>query len=118
MGVLGAGMYAALHRVNQRIESGAGKIEGAFDAPPASSFVSGSSQSLVPWGTLSREGRRHVSTFVSREAIEEVMGEIAIDPVRVYVGLDSAETEEERVALALREISRLPLRCPVYTSTS
>ena len=34
------------------------------------------------------------------------MGEDAIDVIRVYVGLESAPTEEERVALAMRELER------------
>ena len=34
------------------------------------------------------------------------MGEPAIDPVRVFVGLDSAPTEEERVQLAIAELER------------
>jgi uncharacterized membrane protein len=106
MGALGAGMLAALHRVNQKIEGGAGKIEGAFDLPPTSGFVSGSPESLVPWESLSREGRRHVSTFVTRDDIEAVIGEPAIDPIRVYVGLDSAPTEEERIDLAIHEMER------------
>ena len=92
--------------MNQKIETGAGKIEGAFESAPASRFVSGSAESLVPWETLSREGRRHVSTYVTREQIEDVMGEPAIDPIRVYVGLDSAPTEEERIDLAVREMDR------------
>jgi uncharacterized membrane protein len=106
MGTISAATLVALHRVNQKIEEGAGRIEGAFESPPASSFVSGSAESHVPWETLSREGRRHVSTYVTSETIEDVMSEPAIDPIRVYVGLDSALSEEERIDLALREMER------------
>ena len=38
--------------------------------------------------------------------ISQVMGEPAIEAIRVYVGLESADTEAERVALALRELDR------------
>jgi len=103
---LGGVLYTQLHRINSRIEEGAGKIEGAFENPPASSLVSGSAASHVAWETLSREGRRHVSTAVPRESISVVMGESAMEPIRVYVGLDSAPTEEERIALAARELER------------
>jgi uncharacterized membrane protein len=106
LGMVGAALYAQLQRVNRGIEEGTSKIEGAFDVPPESSDVSGSSASLVSWETLGREGRRHVSTYLRKEWIEQVMGEPAIAPVRVFVGLDSAPTEEERVELAINELER------------
>ncbi len=106
LGALGALLYVQLARVNQKIESGAGVVEEAFDDPPKSPLVSGSAESHVSWETLSREGRRHVSTFVRKQWIENVMHEPAIDPIRVYVGLDSAPTEEERVQLAIAELER------------
>ena len=107
VGVLGSLAYAGLDRVYQDVEAGTGKIEPAFNKPPESPFVSGSAQSNVPWRTLGREGRRHVLTVLPREAIEETMGSPAVaDPIRVFVGLESARTEIERVALALKELER------------
>ncbi|MGD9893251.1 MAG: alpha/beta-hydrolase family protein [Dehalococcoidia bacterium] len=106
LGLLTAGVGVVLHRVNTRIEEGAGTIEPANTDPPESEFVSGGPGSLVSWATLSREGRRHVKTYVRREWIEEIMQEPSVDPIRVYVGLDSAPTEEERVRLAIAELQR------------
>jgi uncharacterized membrane protein len=106
LGLIGAGLTAGLHRVNVRIEEGAGKIEQAFGEAPASRFVSGGPGSLVSWETLSREGRRHVVTYVRSEWIADVMGEPAMEPIRVYVGLDSAPTQEDRVRLAIAELER------------
>jgi uncharacterized membrane protein len=106
LGLLGTGVALGLHRVNTRIEEGAGKLEPANAEPPTSPHVSGGPDSLVSWETLSREGRRHVKTAVPREQIEEVMQEPAVDPIRVYVGLDSAPTEAERVRLAIAELQR------------
>jgi uncharacterized membrane protein len=61
----------------------------------------------VAWETLSRQGRRNVATVLSSEAIEAVMGEpAAAEPIRVFVGLESAPTEAERVALAVEELRR------------
>src|SRR5262249_37035722 len=87
-------------------EEGAGKIEPANQDPPDSRYVSGGIDSLVSWETLSREGRRHVKAYVHREWIEEGMQESAIDPIREYVGLDSAPPEEERGRLAIAELER------------
>jgi uncharacterized membrane protein len=59
----------------------------------------------VAWETLSRQGRRNVATAVRPEQIEKVMGEpAAAEPIRVFVGLESAPTEAERVALAMAEL--------------
>jgi hypothetical protein len=106
LGALGAVLYYQWYRVTSHIESGTGKIEAAFDLLPQSPNVSGSSESLVPWDTLGREGRRHVFTVLPKAWIEQIMGEPAIDPIRVFVGLDSASTEEERVNLAIEEMRR------------
>jgi uncharacterized membrane protein len=107
LSVIAGGIYALLRRVDHRIERGAEGIEEGFDVAPTSSFVSGGPDSLVPWETLSRQGRRNVSTVLAREMIEQVMGEPAVaDPIRVFVGLESAPTERERVELAMKELER------------
>jgi uncharacterized membrane protein len=106
LGLLGAAIAAMYHRANLRIEAGMRKIEPAVSDAPAVSCVSGGTGSLVPWDTLGREGRRHVATYMHHTWIEQVMQEPAIDPIRAYVGLDSAPTEADRVALAIAELHR------------
>jgi uncharacterized membrane protein len=107
VGALGGLAYAGLDRVYQDVEAGTGKIEPAFNNLPESFYVSGSAQSLVSWRTMGREGRRHVLTVLPREAIESVMGAPAVaDPIRVFVGLESARTELDRVDLAMKELER------------
>ncbi|MBN2169646.1 MAG: alpha/beta-hydrolase family protein, partial [Actinobacteria bacterium] len=92
----------------RRIEEVASRIEPAFNEPPDTSLVSGGPGSLVPWETLSVQGRRYVSTYLRTEWIDRVMnrpGE-SIQPIRVFAALDGAGTDEERVELALRELDR------------
>jgi len=102
LGALGALAYAGLDKVHQTVEGGTGKIEPAFDKPPESPFVSGGPGSAVDWQSMGREGRRHVITVLPREWISSVMGQPAVaDPIRIFVGLDSARTEMERVSLAI-----------------
>ena len=61
----------------------------------------------MPFDTLSREGRRFVNMVLTREEIEDVMGEPAVaDPIRVFVGLDSAAEVEDRVDLVMDELVR------------
>jgi len=108
LGALGAVAYAGLDRVYQDIEAGTGKIEPSFKNPPDSPYVSGGSESLVSWRSMGREGRRHVLTVLSRQDIESVMGTPAVaDPIRVFVGLESAHSEQERIQLAMDELHRM-----------
>jgi uncharacterized membrane protein len=107
LSVLGGGLSRLLRRVNTRIEQSAERIEEAYEVPPASATVSGGPGSLVSWDSLSRQGRRNVSTAIGGAAIEAVMGEPAVaEPIRVFVGLQSALTEQERVDLAMAELER------------
>jgi hypothetical protein len=107
LSVLGGGLYGLMRRVDHRIERGAEQIEVAYGAPPTSPLVSGGPGSGVAWDTLSRQGRRNVANVVTGDQIEQVMGEPPLaEPIRVFVGLESAPTETERVALAIAELRR------------
>jgi uncharacterized membrane protein len=100
-------IYELIRWVDHRAEHMADAVEGAFATAPSSSMVSGGAGSLVSWDSLSREGRRNVSTALRAQLIERVVGEpAAAKPIRVYVGLESAPTEYERRDLVLRELQR------------
>ena len=104
---------------------------------PADPGRSGSPESLVPWDTLGREGRRFVAQGPTPEQLAAAAPVASASPgpadatpptdpasptdpadatgptdapvttpVRVYVGLDSAGTPEERAALAVAELDR------------
>jgi uncharacterized membrane protein len=104
---IGAGTKALVERVYHRIEHREESVESAFDVPPPNPLVSGSFDSAVAFDSLSRQGRRYVWMVNSADRIRHVMNEAdADDPIRVYVGLESAETEEQRVGLALDELDR------------
>jgi uncharacterized membrane protein len=105
--LMGTGVSAALHRTYHRMESAASKPEPGLEAQPSSEYVSGGVGSHVPYEGLSRQGQRHVNTFIRPEWIERTMGEPAKShPIRIFIGLDSAPSEEERVALAMKELDR------------
>ena len=88
------------------IETREESVEPSFDLPPLLPQLSGSLDSEVPYATLSKQGRRFVWNAQASEVISDVMGEDAISVIRVYVGLESAEDEAKRVALAMRELER------------
>jgi uncharacterized membrane protein len=84
------------------------RVEPAYATPPASPLVSGSSQSLLPFGDLGQQGRRYVSDVLTPELIEAVMGEAALaQPIRAYVGFNSEPIYQTgRAELALAELDR------------
>lgn len=67
---------------------------------------SGSPQSLAAWETLGFEGRWFVSTGPTASRIETVTGRTAREPIRAYVGLESARNDQEQSALAVEELER------------
>ena len=73
---------------------------------PTSELYSGSADSLVEWDDLGRQGRRFVAEPTSLDQLNDFWGEGAMEPIRVYVGLKSAETLEERAQLLLDEFIR------------
>lgn len=76
-------------------------------SPPASPLQTGSSASLIAWDGLGRQGRSYIASGPSQEEISQLTGTPAAQPVRVYAGLNSAETVEERARLALAELKRV-----------
>jgi uncharacterized membrane protein len=75
---------------------------------PASAAVSGSRGSFVAWDTLGRMGRDFVATATSAQDLAKFHGAEArlVEPVRVYVGVRSADSLGQRAALAVRELER------------
>lgn len=76
--------------------------------PPVLATVSGSPTSLVGWDTMGLWGRDFAAGVTSRDELLAYHGTDAPvrDPVRVFVGMRTAETVEERAAIAVRELER------------
>ncbi|WP_019625922.1 alpha/beta-hydrolase family protein [Thioalkalivibrio sp. ALJT] len=75
---------------------------------PTEAFRTGSPASLVSWDQgLGRQGQRFVAQAPDRAAVADFVGDTAQAPLRVYVGLNAAETIEERARLALQEMLRV-----------
>jgi len=73
---------------------------------PASPLRSGSPASLVPWPTLGRQGRTFVASGPTVAQIGRFTATGAMEPIRVYAGLQSAPSVEAESALAVRELDR------------
>lgn len=76
-------------------------------APPSVPEKTGSSASLVAWETLGAQGRAFVASGPTGESIGRFFGTSAREPLRIYVGLNSRPTVEERAQLALDEMLRV-----------
>ena len=80
-------------------------IEPQYDAP-TDPMVTGSPQSLVSWGELGRAGRQFIASGPTAEDIAAFTGRPAKRPLRVYVGLNSADDIDDRAKLLLDEMVR------------
>ncbi len=75
---------------------------------PTTPTASGSPQSLIPWDTLGEYGRTFVAQATSETELQAFHGPEAevMEPVRAYVGLESADSPETRAELAARDLER------------
>ncbi|AEV87903.1 hypothetical protein ACWT_6892 [Actinoplanes sp. SE50] len=101
-GLLVAHLFAVADRSAAVINSGTGNGVHV----PASALRSGSSQSLVGWDTLGRQGRNFVASAPSRQELTDFVGRPAQEPIRLYAGLASAGTMRDRADLIVREMDR------------
>ncbi|PEG35932.1 hypothetical protein CQY20_20330 [Mycolicibacterium agri] len=67
---------------------------------------SGSPASFAQWDTLGYQGRNFVATGPDAEELTRINGVPAKEPIRVYAGLQTADTPEERMAVVLSELER------------
>ena len=67
---------------------------------------SGSPDSFAPWDTLGYQGRSFVATGPDAAELQQLNGRPAVEPVRVYAGLQTADTAESRMAVLLSELER------------
>ena len=74
---------------------------------PRDGLRSGSPDSLIDWLDLGRTGRNFVAGVTSAADLAAFHDGDVMEPVRVYVGLNAAESIEERAQLALAELKRV-----------
>ncbi|MBX3414292.1 MAG: alpha/beta-hydrolase family protein [Pirellulales bacterium] len=74
---------------------------------PSNPLASGSAESLIPWDTIGLQGKRFIAAGPTQQSIREFWGQEAKQPLRVYVGMRTAEEMEERADLALEELKRI-----------
>ncbi|MCW2630048.1 alpha/beta hydrolase [Mycobacterium sp.] len=101
-GVLIRGFLAGANRVfqPQNTTTRAGIVQ------PRQPERSGSPASYAPWQTLGFQGRNFVATGPHADELTRLNGRPAKEPIRVYVGLNTADTDDSRMAVMLSELER------------
>jgi uncharacterized membrane protein len=101
-GVLYRGFLAAANRAfqPQNSETRPGVSQ------PALPEKSGSPMSAAPWDTLGFQGRSFVATGPHAAELTALNGRPAKEPIRVYAGLETADTDQHRMDVIGRELER------------
>jgi len=103
-GVLFNGMVSSINAAYSLNDRGT----SPWISQPQSELRSGGPGSVVDWDTLGTKGRDFTGDGggPTVEQIEAFSGETATEPIRVYVGVKSADEIRERVDLAMQELER------------
>ncbi len=101
-GVLIRGFLAGANRVfqPQNATTRAGIVQ------PRQPERSGSPTSFAQWETLGFQGRNFVATGPHADELTRLNGRPAKEPIRVYVGLNTAANDDSRMAVLLSELER------------
>ena len=101
-GVLYRGFLAGASRVfqPQNVTTGEDIVQ------PTDPERSGSPTSFAAWDTLGFQGRNFVASGPDVEELTRVNGQPAREPVRVYAGLETADTDEARMDVVIEELER------------
>jgi len=101
-GVMYRGFIAGASRVfqPQNASTRAGVVQ------PTQPERSGSPESFASWESLGYQGRNFVATGPHADELSELNGRPAKEPIRIYAGLATADTDEGRLAVLLSELER------------
>ncbi|MGV0718798.1 alpha/beta-hydrolase family protein [Mycolicibacterium sp. XJ662] len=95
----------AMSTINNTFSSVNDETDPDF-AAPTSPLRSGGPQSLASWESLGHQGRIFVSSGPTVEQLTEFNGAPAIEPIRAYAGLHSADGIKATATLAAEELRR------------
>lgn len=99
-------LFKVLVHVADTAYAGTNETTAAGIIQPTSPERSGSPASLASWESLGQTGRGFVGSGPDPQELQAFSGRPAMEPIRVYVGLETAPTAAERADLAVRELER------------
>ena len=91
----------------RQLRDAARKIDDGFSVPPVSAAVTTGPGSELGSAAIGREGARYVGSATTPDDIEFVTGrEPMAEPIRVFVGYDTADSIDARIECAMTELRR------------
>jgi uncharacterized membrane protein len=105
-GVFRGILYNSLVDLSNNVYSSTNTQTVAGVRQPQLATRSGSPESLVGWNTLGRQGRSFVASGPTQKQLRALSGAESVQPVRVYVGVQTTGSAKERAALAVQELRR------------
>ncbi|MEP6561433.1 MAG: alpha/beta-hydrolase family protein [Nakamurella sp.] len=73
---------------------------------PSTPLRSGGPGSLIGWDTLGYQGRNFAGSGPTTAQISAFSGTAAMEPIRAYAGINSADTAQDRARLAVADLQR------------
>jgi uncharacterized membrane protein len=101
----GVVVRTAMHTINTTFAAVNDETDPDF-AAPTTPLRSGGPQSLVSWESLGHQGRMFVSAGPTVEQLTTFNGAPAVEPIRAYAGLHSADGIKATAQMAARELLR------------
>lgn len=101
----GVVVRVAMDTINRTFAAVNDESDPDFPAP-MTPLRSGGPQSLADWESLGHQGRVFVSAGPTVQQLSRFSGKPAIEPIRAYAGLHSADGIKATAALAARELQR------------
>lgn len=101
----GVVVRAGMGFLNKTFEAANDETDPQFPAP-TSRLRSGGPESLASWESLGHQGRVFVSAGPTVDQLSKFNGKPAIEPIRAYAGLHSADGIRATAALAAQELVR------------
>ncbi len=95
----------AMDKINSTFSAVNDEDNPDFKAP-TSIRRSGGPESLASWESLGHQGRVFVAAGPSVQQLSQFSGKPAVEPIRAYAGLHSADGIKATAALAARELER------------
>ncbi|MEO1159515.1 MAG: alpha/beta-hydrolase family protein [Pseudomonadota bacterium] len=89
----------AFAELDERVDEGISR--------PSIFSASGNPESLIDWDSIGRRGKNFIKNGPVQSQLRQFSGREAKQPLRVYVGVRTRETLEERARLALEELKRI-----------
>lgn len=105
--VANVSVFSWIMRVADETYAALDRVADIQISQPADPLKTGSDASLIDWEPIGRTGRNYLTSGPSRDDLLAYGLDEALEPLRIYVGLRSAETVEERAELALQEMIRV-----------